>query len=116
MLEGFRELLRFGESLLKTGFMEAPYLPSSLNLTDAAAMAFIRGPIQTIYHYCGTCKMGKQSDDMAVVDSRLRVIGVKGLRVADASIMPEVTSGNTNQPSMMIGARCAQISKNDHNL
>ena len=61
----------------------------------------------TYHHQVGTCRMG--IDDEAVVDPQLRVYGVDGLRVADASIMPSVTTGNTNAPSMMIGARGAAM-------
>jgi len=61
----------------------------------------------TYHHQVGTCKMG--TDENAVVDERLRVHGVDGLRVADASIMPAVTSGNTNAPSIMIGERVADF-------
>jgi len=61
----------------------------------------------TIFHPVGTCKMGKLDDPMAVVDSDLKVIGVSGLRIADASVMPTVVSGNTAAPTMMIAEKLA---------
>ena len=62
----------------------------------------------TIFHPVGTCRMGRADDPLAVVDSRLRVLGVGGLRVADASVMPTITSGNTNSPTLMIAERAAE--------
>jgi choline dehydrogenase len=62
----------------------------------------------TIFHPVGTCKMGRAGDPMAVVDSELRVNGVAGLRVVDASVMPFITSGNTNSPTLMIAEKTAQ--------
>ena len=74
---------------------------------DAAILEWVRNTATTIYHPTGTCKMG--TDSMAVVDPRLRVHGVEGLRVADASIMPVITSGNTNAPAMMIGEKASDM-------
>ena len=65
----------------------------------------------TIYHYCGTAKMGPASDRRAVVDPTLRVYGVKRLRVADASVMPQIITGHTNGPSIMIGEKAADLIK-----
>ena len=75
--------------------------------TDAEWEAYVRNTVTPSYHPVGTCKMGV--DDHAVVDPDLRVRGVHGLRVADASIIPSITSGNTNAPSMMIGERAAEL-------
>ena len=74
---------------------------------DAALEAYIRERTWTAFHQVGTCKMGIDAD--AVVDPALRVYGVEGLRVADASIMPAVTSGNTNAPAVMIGERAGEL-------
>eukprot|EP00937_MAST-01D_sp_MAST-1D-sp2_P002467 g2467.t1 len=87
------------------------YLPGPTVDTDAQ-LAHAAGDIGTsIFHPVGTCKMGhsRERDPMAVVDGRLRVHGIAGLRVADASVMPRITSGNTNSPSVMIGEKAAEL-------
>jgi choline dehydrogenase len=84
-------------------FKPGPHFRTGAELIEAA------GHIgTTIFHPVGTCRMGKRDDPLAVVDSRLRVKGVRGLRVVDASIMPTITSGNTNAPTLMIAEQAAQ--------
>ena len=68
---------------------------------------FIRTHVESAYHPCGTCRMGDERDEMAVVDSECRVIGVEGLRVADSSIFPSIPNGNLNAPSIMVGEKAA---------
>ena len=81
--------------------------------SDCEILKFIRKKAETLYHPSGTCKMG--IDKLAVVDEKLKVRGIKGLRVADASIMPTLISGNTNGPCMMIGERCADFIIQENN-
>ncbi len=81
--------------------------PGAQARSDAEIESFIRRSASTTWHPAGTCKMG--NDDLAVVDARLRVHGVEGLRVVDASIMPTIVSGNTNAPVIMIAERAADL-------
>ncbi len=77
--------------------------------TDEDIDAFIRRRVESAYHPCGTCRMGAADDAAAVVDPRLSVIGVEGLRVADTSIIPTITTGNLNAPAIMIGEKASDL-------
>lgn len=81
--------------------------PGAHVTSDEAIDAFIRQKVESAYHPSCTCKIGSPDDPMAVVDPELRVIGVEGLRVVDSSVMPSVTTGNLNAPSIMIGEKGA---------
>jgi choline dehydrogenase len=92
-------------------FLPGPTFESDTQLAKAA------GDIgTTIFHPVGTCKMGPDADPMAVVDARLRVRGIAGLRVIDASVMPTITSGNTNAPTIMIAERGSDMLKEDRKI
>jgi choline dehydrogenase len=89
-------------------FMPGPQFQSEAELVQAAGQIGT-----TIFHPVGTCKMGRADDPTAVVDTQLRVRGIEGLRVIDASVMPTITSGNTNAPVMMIAERGSRLVQND---
>ena len=102
-----RRLMR--QSALKT-FKPEEFLPGPAVGDDDASLAKAAGDIgTTIFHPVGTAKMGIASDPLAVVDERLRLRGLQGLRVIDASIMPTITSGNTNTPTIMIAEKAARM-------
>lgn len=81
--------------------------------TDAEILSWVRQRAGSIFHPVGTCAMGPSSDPMAVVDARLRVHGVQGLRVVDGAIMPRIVSGNTNAPIIMLAERAADLIRQD---
>ena len=92
-------------------FHPVEYLPGDhVRSDDDAALSEAAGNIgTTIFHPVGTAKMGRKDDPLAVTDERLRVIGVDNLRIADASVMPAITSGNTNSPTIMIAEKAARM-------
>ena len=108
--KGVRHMKRILETAPLTDFSPTDRHPIDIN-NDAELDALIRARADTVYHPVGTARMG--ADDDAVVDPRLKFQGLEGLYIADASIMPEIVSGNTNAPSIMIGERAAEFIKAD---
>ncbi len=109
--EDFRACIRltrevFGQAAMKP-YVKHEIQPGVGAQSDAEIDAFIREHAESAYHPCGTAKMGRRDDPMAVVDSECRVIGVEGLRLADSSIFPRITNGNINGPSIMVGEKAA---------
>jgi choline dehydrogenase len=107
------ELCRdLGNSQPFSQLVKREVLPGRLSQNDMGE--FARDAAVTYWHQCGTAKMGR--DSMSVVDGHLKVYGVDGLRIADASIMPEITSGNTMAPCVVIGERAAEMIKATHGI
>jgi choline dehydrogenase len=109
--EDFRTCIRltrevFAQKAFKP-FVKHEIQPGEALQSDAELDSFIKEHAESAYHPCGTCKMGRTDDPMAVVDSECRVIGVDALRVADSSIFPRITNGNLNGPSIMTGEKAA---------
>ncbi|MEL6599617.1 MAG: choline dehydrogenase [Pseudomonadota bacterium] len=88
-------------------FFKHEIQPGAEVTSDDALDDFIRAHVESAYHPCGTARMGRRDDPMAVVDPECRVIGVEGLRLADSSIFPRITNGNLNAPSIMSGEKAA---------
>lgn len=111
-VESIKVARRIAEAPALAAEIVDEFVPGREYQTDEELLLAARKFSQTIYHPTSTCKMGH--DDMAVVDDRLRVHGIQGLRVADASIMPEITSGNTNAPAIMIGEKASDMILEDN--
>jgi len=97
-------------------FVTEEMLPGKEIQSDAQLLQCAKDIGQSIYHPAGTCKMGPDTDPLAVVDSRLKVHGIAGLRVVDCSITPTIPSGNTNAPTIMIAEKASDMIKNDRLL
>lgn len=110
MLKG----VKIANSILQHPIMQQ-FKPDSINndqnLTDEQLIESIRNGTDSVYHPIGTCKMGLNTDKDAVVNSKLEVFGIEGLRVVDASIFPNLIGGNTNAPTIMVAERCADFIK-----
>jgi len=109
--EDFRRAIRLTREIFAQPAF-APFLrheiqPGAAVQDDDALDAFVREHVESAYHPCGTCRMGRADDLAAVVDPEGRVIGVERLRVADSSVFPLITNGNINAPSIMVGEKIA---------
>jgi choline dehydrogenase len=111
--QALRLTRRIAQQRALAKYEPSEFLPGTAFQTDQE-LAKAAGDVgTTIFHPVGTCKMGPDSDALAVVDARLRVHGIAGLRVVDASIMPTITSGNTNSPTLMIAERGSDMIRED---
>ena len=114
MLRGFKLARRILGASAFAPYRGVEIVPGDKVQSDDEIRDFIRAKAETIYHPIGTCKMGDATrDPLAVVDARLRVHGLDGLRVVDASIMPLLVGGNTNAPTVMIAEKAADMIKAD---
>ena len=110
IMRGVRLAIRITKQPALAKLIKLRHLPEpGIESDDDALADYVRSYAKTVFHPSGTAKIGAANDKMAVVDEFLRVRGVDGLRVADASVMPKLVSGNTNAPTIMIGARAAQF-------
>ncbi|MGL1920495.1 MAG: GMC family oxidoreductase N-terminal domain-containing protein [Hyphomicrobiales bacterium] len=105
--------IKHARKLMQTDVMSQfnpqEYKPGAEIVSDAELLKLVGDISTTIFHPVGTCKMAKADDRMAVVNDQLQVYGIKNLRIADGSIMPNITSGNTNAPIIMIAEKCAEM-------
>jgi choline dehydrogenase len=109
MIDGLKLCRRIAQRPPIARYIEGEHLPGEAVRSDDELLDYARRYGGTIYHPCGTAKMGQ--DNMAVVDPQLLVHGIEGLRVADASIMPTLVSGNTNAACIMIGEKAAELAR-----
>jgi len=110
-IAGIRWARKFAEQPVLSQYIDHEIEPGNTLQSDDELLAFARETGSTIYHPVGTCKMAPDGDPMGVVDSELRVRGVTGLRVVDASVMPRLVSGNTNAPTIAIAEKASDMIK-----
>ncbi len=107
----FRHCIRLTREIFAQAAFDAyrgaEIAPGEAAQTDDELDAFVREHVESAYHPCGTCRMGRTDDPSAVVDPECRVIGIDGLRVADSSVFPRITNGNTNAPAIMVGEKAS---------
>jgi choline dehydrogenase len=111
--EDFRRCIRLTRELFRQPAMQryagSEIQPGDQIIDDEVIDSFVREHCESAFHPCGTCRMGRADDPMAVVDPQCRVIGIERLRVADSAIFPQVTNGNLNAPSIMTGEKAADL-------
>jgi choline dehydrogenase-like flavoprotein len=109
MIEGQRFFVKALQENPIAGKLRSIVIPAIDDLSDDALREHCRRFVKTNYHPAGTAKMGADGDKSAVLDARMRVRGIEGLRVCDMSAVPNINAGNTNAPAMMLGDRCADL-------
>jgi len=113
MMEGLTLMRKMTATAAFEHVIEEEILPGSNVSSDSDLMEYIKDNAWTVFHQCGTCCMG-DDEKKSVVDNKLRVNGIQGLRVADASVFPTIPTGNTNAPSIMVGERAAEFITQDN--
>lgn len=112
-IEAFRACVRLSREIIAQPAMDEyrgeEIQPGNDVVTNEEIDAFVRESVESAYHPCGTCRMGAADDELAVVDSQMRVRGLEGLRVIDSSVFPTIPNGNLNAPTIMVAERAADI-------
>ena len=113
MVAGFKLVRKLANAKALDSLRGAELDPGAAVSSDDEILAWIRANAETAYHPIGTCRMGPEGPN-TVVDDQLRVHGLQGLRIADASIFPTMPSGNTNAPAILVGEKAADLIQTTH--
>ncbi|PWW36439.1 choline dehydrogenase [Idiomarina loihiensis] len=117
-ITAFRACVRLSREIIAQPAMDEyrgeEIQPGKDIVTDEQIDAFVRDAVESAYHPCGSCRMGAEDDDMAVIDSQMRVRGLQGLRVIDSSVFPTIPNGNLNAPTIMVAERASDIIKHQN--